>query len=361
MSKEEFLDKLWKKIQDSHRTKNLASSIMEQHPNFTKEEIIISIGLENINFMINEIIADVSTFDPRIILLKMKLVCNKYKVIPQKNYIDFSQIYPFTTENISGYINEFDIKNKSLMTVGSSGDQIINAILYDCQDITLYDINPNSKYYIYLKLASLLKLNRKDFLEFLKLKEGKDINSLTFNKELFNEIKETLKELDKDSYFVWEELFKEYKPNHLRYALFNQDEYTKANLCIMNPYLASDEAYERTRAKIANAKITFIVGNIANPNFNRKFDNIWLSNILNYSFNLENKEIIDKIVKYLNDNGTMLMSYIYLDYEALPNFTKNISCGDILKTYHPSTIIFDGVIEELGDPIENSALIYHKK
>ena len=40
---------------------------------------------------------------------------------------EFSKIYPFTTENIAGYIDYFDFDDKSLLTVGSSGDQILNA------------------------------------------------------------------------------------------------------------------------------------------------------------------------------------------------------------------------------------------
>ena len=58
----------------------------------------------------------------------------------------FSWIYPFTTENINGYIDMFDLKDKSLFTVGSSGDQAINAILKGCKDITVLDINPFTKY-----------------------------------------------------------------------------------------------------------------------------------------------------------------------------------------------------------------------
>ena len=49
----------------------------------------------------------------------------------------FNQIYPFATENISGYIDKFDLKDKSLLTVGSSGDQVINAILYGCKKISV--------------------------------------------------------------------------------------------------------------------------------------------------------------------------------------------------------------------------------
>lgn len=63
----------------------------------------------------------------------------------------FGRIYPFTTENIAGYINLFNLDNKSLLTVGSSGDQVINASLFNCQDQTVIDINPFTRYYFYLK------------------------------------------------------------------------------------------------------------------------------------------------------------------------------------------------------------------
>ena len=49
------------------------------------------------------------------------------KLLKRRDGDRFKLIYKFTTENISGYIKEFDFKNKSLLTVGSSGDQVINA------------------------------------------------------------------------------------------------------------------------------------------------------------------------------------------------------------------------------------------
>lgn len=80
-------------------------------------------------------------------------------------------IYPFTTENISGYIDNFNLKDKSLLTVGSSGDQVINAILKGCKDTTLLDINPYTKLYYYLKAASIITLNLDGFMRFLRYKD----------------------------------------------------------------------------------------------------------------------------------------------------------------------------------------------
>ena len=73
------------------------------------------------------------------------------------------RINTFTTENINGYINYFDLKNKSLLTVGSSGNQLLNAYFYGTRDITLFDINPYAKYYAYMKVAAILTLNYDEF------------------------------------------------------------------------------------------------------------------------------------------------------------------------------------------------------
>lgn len=68
------------------------------------------------------------------------------KYIKWKYSGSFFRPYPFTTENISGYIKEFDLKNKSLLTLGSSGDQVINAALFNCRNIHVIDICPFTKF-----------------------------------------------------------------------------------------------------------------------------------------------------------------------------------------------------------------------
>ena len=116
---------------------------------------------------------------------------------------NFYQIYPFATENISGYINEFELKNKSLLTVGSSGDQAINAILYGCQDISVLDVNPYTKFYYYLKISSILNLELEEFMTFLRFKDYPNVfkdNNFVFNKELYNKVKSTLRLLNYESY-----------------------------------------------------------------------------------------------------------------------------------------------------------------
>ncbi len=57
-------------------------------------------------------------------LLKL---CKGNVIIDDASINDFEEIYYFTTENIAGCIDFFDLKDKSLLTVGSLGNKIINA------------------------------------------------------------------------------------------------------------------------------------------------------------------------------------------------------------------------------------------
>ena len=104
-------------------------------------------------------------------------------------------IYPFTTENIAGYIDNFDLKDKSLLTVGSSGDQVLNAILKCCRDITVIDINPYTKFYYYLKVAGILNFNLNEFKSFFRYKEYPNVfvdNEKVFSLDLYQKLKDLL-------------------------------------------------------------------------------------------------------------------------------------------------------------------------
>ena len=64
----------------------------------------------------------------------------------------FDKVYPFTTEKIAGYMEHMDVKDKSVLTVGSSMDQALNACLYGSKDITVMDISNKTQEYMYHKL-----------------------------------------------------------------------------------------------------------------------------------------------------------------------------------------------------------------
>lgn len=229
---------------------------------------------------------------------------------------DFSLLYPFTTENIAGYINYFDLKDKSLLTVGSSGDQLINAILFDAKKVTLFDTNLYSKFYTYLKIAVILDLKRSELLEFLRYRDYPKYcqkNKNVFNKEIYQRLKGILRILDYKSYLLWDELIETIDPIEIRKNLFYYIDENQTEVIIgSNPYLQSEIAYQETREKLKKAKITFQTGDIINDPLKETYDNIWLSNIAPY---LKKPETIQKMVNNaissLNQNGKVMISYLY--------------------------------------------------
>lgn len=282
---------------------------------------------------------------------------------------DFQLLYPFTTENINGYINYFNLYNKTLLTVGSSGDQIINASLFDCKDIVCLDICPYAKFYFYLKLSCLLELNKDKFLAFLcyKYKTFRD-NELAFHNSDYKKIKSTLRLLDYESYLFWDELFSNLKGLDIRKELFYFDENKMDVIIKTNSYLLSNIAYDEVRKKIMKTRIEFINDDIFKSKIDRLFDVIWLSNIGAYHSRHFVKIMVDKVSKDLNDYGMLLISYLYKtvkntkyeqDWNPIYNLEKTF---DILQEYNPELVSFIGVdgISCHDNTIKDSILVYTK-
>lgn len=152
---------------------------------------------------------------------------------------EFSRIYSFTTENIAGYIDYFDLNNKKLLTIGSSGDQILNAFYNGARDITLFDINEYAKYYVYLKISAISSLSYQEFILFFFRHNHHPFkkNKYMFSEEIFNKIKNNLRQFDYESYLFFDELFSLYLPDKIRDELFNDDEDRTIVIKGMNKYL----------------------------------------------------------------------------------------------------------------------------
>ncbi len=285
----------------------------------------------------------------------------------------FIKIYPFTNENINGYIDNFDLKNKSLLTVGSSGDQAINAIYEGCSDITLFDINPYARYYYYLKAAAIMSLSIDDFIHFFKFTDYPsrfNYNYDAFNNDIFNYLVSSLKELDDDSYIFWHELFKKYEPSLVRESLFNDDENRLSILKIINRYLKDSSSFAKVKANIGQIKPKFVTDDIITTDKLEKYDNIWLSNIGSFLKDYEQiKNFTDKMVEHLNAEGKLMISYLYwlngytvYNGDNLPIYNLN-KVYQLLKHYNLELRSFLGIrgLKKADEGIEDSVLLYRKK
>ena len=293
-------------------------------------------------------------------------------ILDEASMNGFEEIYPFTTENIAGYIDYFDLQDKSLLTVGSSGDQIINAAFKGAKDITLLDINPYAKYYYYLKAAGILELNLIDFNEFFRYNDYPKVfkyNKKVFDKASYKKIKSTLKSLDNDSYLFWDELFDMYQPDHIRFSLFSNDEYGTSVLGKSNLYLQSENTYDETKTKLKELRPEFINEDIFKSNLTKNYDNIWLSNIACYLYQDKIKGMTDKFADKLAVDGKLLISYLYSidmnteyddDWSPIYDLKNDL---ELLKEYSPIFHFFKGVngIKHNDDDIKDSVLIYQKK
>ena len=102
----------------------------------------------------------------------------------------FNSIYPFTSENIAGYMKNLNLTNKKVLTVTGSTDHILNAVLQGATDITSFDINPLTKPYMDLKISAVKNLSYEEFIQFLLFESKMNLDyNLISGLDMFNESK----------------------------------------------------------------------------------------------------------------------------------------------------------------------------
>lgn len=294
----------------------------------------------------------------------------------------FYNIYPFTTENISGYIKLFNLKNKSLLTVGSSCDQSINAALQGCFNQTIYDMCSYTKYYFYLKKSAIEVLSYQEFCAFFAYRDyiidyhaysfiarNTQNNPNFFNLESYEKIKKQLRLNDYESYLFWEELLTNFPGKEIRSRLFNYDEDRFTTIRKMCPYIYNEKAFNKVKKIIRYLKPKFIADDIYNLSIENKYDNIFLSNIACYESDMNKyKEFIDQLYNYLNVQGDLLLSYLYRtdkNTQYVETWQKIYDLDNTLKLFSDYNVeqnVFTGVSGILWErPNEHDSVLILKK
>lgn len=243
------------------------------------------------------------------LIYKAKSLCDgRYTYVKE-----FGKIYTFTTENISGYIDYFDLKNKSLLTVGSSGDQILNAYLKGCRELTLFDLNEFAEVYTHLKIAAIATLNYYEFQTFFfRLGLNEYENKEMFSKEIYTKIKPFLKKSNYEAYMFFDEIINNYDKDQIRFSLFNDNEYRNSVIKDFNDYLKNEQNYNTLKSIINDISFKYINGNIFTTKLNEKYDNIFLSNICTYNSLKRLKKLLETLKENnLNLDGSILLGYLW--------------------------------------------------
>ena len=241
------------------------------------------------------------------------------------NFEGYQDIYYQTNENITDYLSLIDIANKeNALCVAGSGDQAFSLIYKGINEIDLFDVNKFTEYFIFgLKKAMILKYSYDEYINTL----NKLIIQMTNPSEINEIIFDLLSYMDEPYKIFWQAIleynWKLQKELNI-YTNFMYGLNVNAGLKIISnfcPFLTSEVDYNSLKNKLSTVNMQFKYCNAINlPDvFNKNYDLILLSNILDYAYiywgynwkiqNLNN--YIANLLKMLNNNGIIFLHYIF--------------------------------------------------
>lgn len=229
---------------------------------------------------------------------------------------EYSKLYLNTSENIKGYNKYLKGDYNSALLPTSSGDFIFEYVLDDIKDITSYDINRLAKYFVKLKVVAAKYLTKDEFNTFYYEE--------LFDKEYFDYLKTYL---DNDTRCFFEEIYKKYSGKSIYDGMFRDIGYKNDNILIhdleyakyaRDNFTTYMDRYNELQDKLHNTNIRYLDTNILEFNEDIKFDLINLTNIYEFininAIKSDAKlfgDLVDKLLEQLNDNGKILISYLY--------------------------------------------------
>ncbi len=256
----------------------------------------------------------------------------KYANPKQVNLIEFnsekfasiSKIYSFTTENISGYFNYLDFKNKNILTVSASGDHIINAFYKGAISVTGFDINYLALVFTELKLIAIQELSYKQFLEFFLINDinniSKNLNALNYKQYI--ELREKLTE---NSRKILDDLYSEFNNDgyKLRNSYIFNNKYDNNSLKIeSNLYLKNELEFNKAKEQIKDKEIVLVNSSYSDIALNKlpnheSYDIILMSNISDYIKEIyKNENYLEEYIKeiiynFKSPNNQIVCAYLY--------------------------------------------------
>lgn len=245
-----------------------------------------------------------------------------------KNRIDnftfdmYSPAYLTTTENINGYYDLMNFKNKNILTVVGSSDQIFEAINRGAKNVDAFDISIYAIMFYYLKEAALKALTYEEYISFFYFDNS-------FNKCSFLKL---IPYLNEKALSFWKLIFHVNNPKKVIMSpfltemnyLINNFGLTINNLKNVTSYLDKNN-FNLLKEKINLVNIRIFLKEVKElDSINGIYDYIILSNIIDYQHNYYYlfMEAINRYMEKITLNGEIKVGYLYRkpnEYE-LKNF-----------------------------------------
>ncbi|QQG38943.1 MAG: DUF3419 family protein [Candidatus Woesearchaeota archaeon] len=228
--------------------------------------------------------------------IDLKSLPNKIK---GKRSGKYTPMYVYGTEMISDYYKKIGIKNKIVLTIAGSGDQVINAYFFGAKKVIGFDLNRLAYYFNNLKFQAIRKLTYKEFLRFF----GTGMKNPNLDYNLYKKVSDGL---DKNTRSFFDALYKkfDYKGRTLgKSEFFHKREYVIINIKRINIYLKNEKNYLKTQNIIKKNRLCFITSNITNisQKLKEKIDIMNLSNVPNFVTALYKKHNIKNPLEYFHN------------------------------------------------------------
>lgn len=228
-------------------------------------------------------------------LEQVKKRFNIKSIIGKEDFKGYTRTYYNTNENLKEYFP--DLEGKSVLTVSSSGDHMLNALGKGAIDVDTFDVNLYSPLIQNLKLYSIKYLDVELSSKFLNLLDI-DIYHL-FNKNI---------PINEKKFFDY--IFNNYTLDEIYYIMFYIDYLDNR---INNNYFDLN-ILEKIKKSLNYVQHKHFKTNIyCLPNYiNRQYDAIMLSNISQYANKVDNfLNFIDYLRLYLKTDGRIYFAYLY--------------------------------------------------
>lgn len=268
----------------------------------------------------------------------------------------FDKLYPFTTENIAGYMKGLDFQNKKVVTVTGSGDQVLNVISKGCLDVTTFDVNFLTQYYLNLKLAACQKLTYEEFLRFL-LYPTSDI----LDYQVFREL-----DLDDATRDFFERKYYEcgYSGEGLRNSsLFVQPYFSYQSKLFENVYLEK-EFYQKLQDNSKGVRVQFLCQNLLDLELPGEYDYLFLSNISDYLHLLFDSGVLERYRDLLEKFDCVKNIYFAYLYDVFGEVKRSrIDCLDeVYRIWRDAELqTFSTALEGVSDDVRDGVLILKKE
>ena len=187
-----------------------------------------------------------------------------------------SKVYPFTTENQSGYMHNLNFEGKTVLTIIGSGDHLLNSLFFGAREVVGFDINYLAILFGELKIRAVQRLDFEGFRNFFFIC-GKKV----MDNKIYKQLRGFLSE---DCVNFFDNIYKKYKNDGKKIRLsklfnkrFDIDELRVSS----NPYLNSNFSYEKTKINLMEKKIILMNSDVKDltTKLNCKFDVILLKNL----------------------------------------------------------------------------------